>query len=237
MTKSIVTELHLNKSIHPLYVMAYPHRGHSLSYPSWLWAGGRVHPWQVASLLQGIQTTIRPTFTPTANLDAMHVFGLWEGAGVPGENPHLTKSVQEDYSRLHSSLTPNSFSLSSRHYTWDNSSSLNMKQMVADWITQQNGTAADKKKCHLGSKVEQTRGPTNMLQSEEWAAISGCHCHYSRYKVIMRQKEKKLQKWTYQSHWITSMTQKPKQKSFFYSTYTALYMHFIRADNSRSIFV
>lgn len=81
---------------------------------------------------------------------------------------HLTKTVHEYYSRLHTSLTPNSFNLSSQHYTRDNSSGLNMKQTIGE----QSGTAADKKmsswvKCGTNKMLPQKGQLTMPLKDEQ----------------------------------------------------------------------
>jgi len=63
-------------------------------YPSCHWARGRVPPGQVASPSQG-DIDANETHTHSQwqfrinNESNMHVFGWWEEAGVPGENPHI----------------------------------------------------------------------------------------------------------------------------------------------------
>ncbi len=89
--------MHNHPSIHFLYHLSFTGWRGAGADPSWLWARGRVHPGQVASQSQGrhIETdNYSHTHIHTygqfrvTNEPNLHVFWLWEEAGVPGENPH-----------------------------------------------------------------------------------------------------------------------------------------------------
>ena len=75
----------IHPSIHPLCVTAYPIHGRG---------GGWGTPWTGRQTITGRTHRDRQpfmlTFTPMGNLEStinLHVFGLWEEAGEPGENP------------------------------------------------------------------------------------------------------------------------------------------------------
>lgn len=92
-----------NKSIHPSY-SAYPVQGGGGGTG---FHGLRVNAWKATTLCRA--TTFRLTasrtfkpMVPVVNLDTtsyanMHVFGLWEGTGVPGENPHRHTENMQTY--------------------------------------------------------------------------------------------------------------------------------------------
>lgn len=55
--------------------------------PSWHWTNSGVHPGHVASLSKGVKHRDKqPVTFPFRMIDHSLSFGLWEGAGVPGEN-------------------------------------------------------------------------------------------------------------------------------------------------------
>ena len=67
-------------------------------------------PWTGHQTITGLTHRDRQpftlTFTPTANLESpinLHVFGLWEEAGVPGENP---RRYEENAQTPHRKVLP-----------------------------------------------------------------------------------------------------------------------------------